>query len=114
MLSRNAQNKNGNQDKDYYAVLIQLNYDQDQQEMAKTFFSALYFELTVNFGFNFSDRVFFRYDSKDALLNLLTAAINVIMLQQKIKKEQVDGIIKHMFIIPIHQFDDAKNLIFRK
>ena len=43
---------------EYYAVMIQLNYDSEFADRSHAFFSCLYFELTVNFGFNFVDSVF--------------------------------------------------------
>jgi hypothetical protein len=98
---------------DYYSVLIQLNYDGAYADKAQAFFSGLYFELTVNFGFNFIDRVFYRIDTKESIASLLKAAIKVIMIQQCLSKEDVNKIIKHAFIIPLQQFDDLKNEICR-
>ena len=98
---------------DYYSVLIQLNYDAIPGDKAQAFFSGLYFELTVNFGFNFIDRVFYRIDTKESIASLLKAAIKVIMIQQRLSKEDINKIIKHAFIIPLQQFDDLKNEICR-
>ena len=108
MLGLNARNKNGKSN-DYFAVLIQLNYDHNNSEKSKTFFTALYFELTVNFGFNFVDRVFYKIDSKDSITSLLAAAIRVIMIQQKLTRDDIHAIIKQAFIIPLHQFDNLKD-----
>lgn len=99
---------------DYYSVLIQLNYDAKVADKAQAFFSALYFELTNNFGFNFVDRVFYRVDTKESISALLKAAVKVIMLQQHLSHEDVNQIIKHAFIIPLQQFDDLKNDICKK
>lgn len=111
MLSLNARNKNGKYTEDYYSVLIQLNYDQGIAEKSKTFFTGLYFELTVNFGFNFVDRVFYRVDSKASITALLSAAIKVIMIQQHLTREDIQQIIKHAFIIPLQRFNDVKKEI---
>lgn len=111
MLSLNARNKNGKYTEDYYSVLIQLNYDQGIAEKSKTFFTGLYFELTVNFGLNFVDRVFYRVDSKASITALLSAAIKVIMIQQHLTREDIQQIIKHAFIIPLQQFNDVKKEI---
>ena len=111
MLSLNARNKNGKYTEDYYSVLIQLNYDQGIAGKSKTFFTGLYFELTVNFGFNFVDRVFYRVDSKASITALLSAAIKVIMIQQHLTREDIQQIIKHAFIIPLQQFNDVKKEI---
>lgn len=111
MLSLNARNKNGKYTEDYYSVLIQLNYDKGIAEKSKAFFTGLYFELTVNFGFNFVDRVFYRVDSKASITALLSAAIKVIMIQQCLTREDVQQIIKQAFIIPLQQFNDVKNEI---
>ena len=96
---------------DFYSVLIQLNYDADITEKSQAFFSSLYFELTVNFGFQFIDRVFYRVDTKDSIAALLKAAIKVIMLQQCLTPQDINKIIKHAFIIPLQQYDDLKNEI---
>lgn len=111
MLSLNVRSRNGKKTNDYYAVLIQLNYDQVFAEKSKSFFTALYFELTVNFGFNFVDRVFYKVDSKETITSLLGAAIRVIMLQQRLSGEDIRSIMKQAFIIPLHQFDDLKDSI---
>ena len=111
MLSLNARNKNGKHTEDYYSVLIQLNYDQGIAEKSKAFFTGLYFELTINFGFNFVDRVFYRIDTKASITALLSAAIKVIMIQQRLTREDVQQIIKHAFIIPLQQFNDVKKKI---
>lgn len=111
MLSLNARNKSGKYTEDYYSVLIQLNYDNGFAEKSKTFFTGLYFELTVNFGFNFVDRVFYRVDSRSSITALLSAAIKVIMIQQHLTKDDVQQIIKHAFIIPLQQFNDVKKEI---
>ena len=109
MLSLNARNKSGkNTKEDYFAVMIQMNYEQDVNEKAKTFFAGMYYELTVNFGFNFCDRVFYRVDAKESIIILLKAAIQVVALQQRLTKEDVTAVIKHAFIIPLHQFDDVR------
>jgi hypothetical protein len=115
MLNLNARNKSGKSSntEDYYAVLIQLNYDQHINEMSKTFFSGLYFELTINFGFNFIDRVFYRVDTKESISNLLGAAIKVIMIQQRLTKEEIQQIVKHAFIIPLQEFSDVKKEILK-
>ena len=110
MLSLNVRNKNGKKE-DYFAVMLQLNYDQEIHDKAKAFFSALYFELTVNFGFKFCDRIFYRVDTKDSISNLLNAAMRVIMLQQHLSKDELQKIIKHIFIIPLHEFDDVKDRV---
>ena len=111
MLGLSARNKSGKKPEDYYSVLIQLNYEQETNEKSKTFFAALYFELTQNFGFNFCDRVFYRVDTKDSIAALLNAALKIIMLQQKLSKSDLQKIVKHAFIIPLHQFDDVKKEI---
>lgn len=98
---------------DYYAVLIQLNYEKDVEETAKAFFAALYFELTVNFGFNFVDRLFYRIDTQESISNLITAAVKVVMMQQHLDLEQINHIIKHAFIIPLQQFNDVKLQIIK-
>ena len=108
MLGLNARNKNGKKSEDYYAVLFQLNYDPEWKEKSKTFFAGLYFELTVNFGFNFVDRVFYRVDSKESITTLLNAAVRVIKIHQHLTKEDVQKMIKQAFIIPLHQFSDVK------
>ena len=59
------------------------------------------------------DRVFYRIDTKESIASLLKAAIKVIMIQQRLSKEDVNKIIKHAFIIPLQQFDDLKNEICR-
>jgi len=110
MLGLSVRNKSGKKE-DYFAVFLQLNYDQDTGDKAKSFFSALYFELTVNFGFNFCDRIFYRVDTKNAITNLLNAAMRVIMLQQRLTQEDLQSIVKHIFIIPLHQFDDVKDKV---
>ena len=101
-------NKNKDQSEDYFAVLIQLNYDKEIEDTAKGFFAALYFELTVNFGFNFVDRLFYRVDTQESIINLIAAAIKVVMMQQRLDLEQINLIIKHAFIIPLQQFNDVK------
>ena len=111
MLSLNARNKSGKFTEDYYSVLIQLNYDNGIAEKSKTFFTGLYFELTVNFGFNFVDRVFYRVDTKASITALLSAAIKVIMIQQHLSKVAVNQIVKQAFIIPLQQFNDVKREI---
>jgi hypothetical protein len=114
MLNRNAQNKNGKaqkaDDKDYYAVLIQLNYDASSDK-AKKFFTYLYDELTNNFGFNFCDRVFYRVDSRESIVSLVRAAIGVISIQHQFSSDDIQNIIKHSFILKLGQFDDVKNEI---
>ena len=113
MLNLNARNKSGKEPskEQYFALLIQLNYDKDDGERAKAFFASLYFELTVNFGFSFVDRVFFRSDTKESIVALLSAALRVIMLQQGITNEEVNQMIKHFFIVPLTEFDDIKGKI---
>lgn len=111
MLGLNALNKNGKKTEDYFAVLIQLNYDKAIEEQSKTFFAGLYFELTVNFGFNFVDRVFYRVDTKEAITSLLSAAIRVVMIHQHLTKDVVHSIMRQAFIIPLHQFNDVKTEI---
>ncbi len=96
---------------EYYAVMIQLNYDSGFADKSHAFFSGLYFELTVNFGFNFVDRVFYRVDTKESIASLLTAAVNVIRMQQHLSQDEVRKIIKHALIIPLKQFDDVKGEI---
>lgn len=113
MLSLNVRNKSGKNIEDYYSVLIQLNYDNTYAEKSKTFFACLYFELTVNFGFNFVDRVFYRVDSYNSISALLAAAIKVVMLQQKLSREDVQQIVKHAFIIPLQQFNDIRKEIIQ-
>lgn len=93
---------------DYFAVMIQLNYEQETNEKAKTFFAGIYYELTANFGFNFCDRVFYRVDTKESIIALIRAAFHVVALQQRLSKEDISAIIKHAFIIPLHQFDDVR------
>ena len=108
MLSLNPFNRRAKKSpEDYYSVLIQLNYDSNSDK-AQTFFSALYFELTTNFGLNFVDRLFYRIDTKESIAALLKAAIKVIMMQQHLTPDDVDRIIKHAFIIPLQQIDDLK------
>lgn len=107
MLISTTKNNSKNKE-DYYAVLLQLNYDKEVEETAKAFFAALYFELTVNFGFNFVDRLFYRVDTQDSISNLITAAVKVVMMQQHLDLEQINRIIKHAFIIPLQQFNDVK------
>ena len=96
---------------EYYAVMIQLNYDSEFADKSHAFFSSLYFELTVNFGFNFVDRVFYRVDTKESIASLLTAAIKVIMMQQRLTRAEVNKLIKHALIIPLKQFDEVKGEI---
>ena len=93
---------------DYFAVMIQLNYENDISEKAKTFFAGIYYELTANFGFNFCDRVFYRVDTKESIITLVRTAFHVVALQQHLSKEDVASVIKHAFIIPLHQFDDVR------
>lgn len=95
-------------DEDYFAVMIQLNYDSEISEKAKTFFAGMYYELTANFGFNFCDRVFYRIDTKESIIALVRTAFHVVAIQQKLTKEDLLDIIKHAFIIPLHQFDDVR------
>ena len=120
MLNLNVRRKSGSKTvkaaaqeapNDYYAVVIQLNHDQEVSEKSKTFFAALYFELTINFGFNFCDRVFYRIDTKQSVATLLNAAVKIISIQQHLTKDDVDRIIKHAFIIPLKFFDDIKTEI---
>ena len=116
MLSLSVRRKSGKpslppvieQKEDYFAVMIQLNYEKEISEKAKTFFAGLYYELTANFGFNFCDRVFYRVDSKESIIALLRTAIHVVTIQQHLSKDEITSIIKQAFIIPLHQFDDVK------
>ena len=121
MLNLHAPKKNGKENKmlsmisrpkkvaeDYFAVMIQLNYENDVNEKAKTFFAGIYYELTANFGFNFCDRVFYRVDTKESIIALIRTAFHVVALQQHLTQEEVSSVIKHAFIIPLHQFDDVR------